>query len=140
MIVGELGVGLAAAGLVLGSAKVAVPGMLIYAAGAPAIHAIHGSESKAWGAVALHTGLPLLGAGIGALAAANLRRNPGSWAVWGLGIGVLSAPIADGLFLGWKTERGDERPHHARVAPTFALAPALDGRSGSFALGAAGTF
>lgn len=140
MLVGELGVGLTAIGFAAGSAKVAVPGLLIYAAGPPTVHALNGSNRKAWGSVLLHLGLPLLGAGVGALTAASLRRHAPGWAFFGMEIGIVSAPIADGLFLGWARAPDTTAPPKPSAAPVFAYAPAPNGGLGDVVVGAGGTF
>jgi hypothetical protein len=141
MVVGELGVGLAAAGLVIRTPKLWVPGVVIYAAGAPAIHVLHDDEPKAWGAVALHVGLPLVGAGIGALSASSLRRSRPLWAIYGVTLGAVAAPLVDGLLLGWKTKKPrDASASRARATPTFAAVPSEDGRGGGVMVGAAGVF
>jgi hypothetical protein len=140
IVVGELGVGLTALGWAAGSAKLAVPGIMTYVIGGPVVHALNGSEKKAWGSLAIETGIPLTGAGLGALIANRMHENPTYWAVVGTTIGIVSAPVIDGLCLGWARKANDSTPKRVAALPTFDIGTSPDGRATMFAVGARGTF
>lgn len=101
-------------------------GGLTYVLGGFFVQVFHDSWPKAGGSIAFTTGLPLTGALLGLAAGAAHCPDKGCRersAGWGAAIGVLSAPIIDGLALGWQKKR--DTYHGARGGIFASIAPTV---------------
>lgn len=89
-----------------------------------------------FGALALNIAVPGVGASIGALSSIGQDFEADQAAAIGALVGMVVAPLADGLILGWEKRRANENVGAATPLPTVGLTKARDGWRASVA----GTF
>ena len=126
MLVGEACFGGALAIVVAG---VKEGGLLAigYVVGPPVIHALHDEGTKAWISLGIHLGLPLVGA-LGGLAVGRaLGAETDVRAAVGAMVGLATAPILDGVALGWTREPVEE---DEQAGASWLIVPRID-RNGS---------
>lgn len=127
-----------------------VPSGVVYGAGAPAIHLAHGRLGAAVGSLALRVWVPLVGSGIG-LVAAHCSPTPGdedgngscalTGAVYGFIVGAGVAMVLDMAVLSWEPSK-PETQEAPPPPPSFAwsVAPTMDPKSGAKGVSMVGTF
>lgn len=117
-------------------------GAIAYFGGGVVVHLVHDNLEKAVGSLGFTIGLPATGALIGLAAgeAGCAPREEGcaeTPAAWGALIGVLAAPVFDGLILGWeKKHSGAPRMGSVSRGPT--MVPTMSTIPGGVMFGVAG--
>jgi len=125
-------------GLGLGLAsKGAAPLLMAFPIAAPIVHVVNGDPLGAFGSLALHIGLPLMG-GVAGIYGGQAACHRGGWdcPMTAIGVGVLAgavtATLVDSAFLA-HVERPVPRRAPGVPVPTVAMAP-----GGGVVLGVAG--
>lgn len=147
-IVSGVGASMLAGAVALGDAEGATPlyvwGGIFYTL-SPTVHLTHDKPGKAIGAAAVNVGLPITGLLVGAALGPKCEGDCIDGANMGAMIGLLAAPLIDGLAFGWSRDR-DVRwsSADARVAsraaeePTIGFSPIVS--SERVGLSVSGTF
>jgi hypothetical protein len=123
-------------------------GLITYGLGFPIVHMAHGDVGRGFGSIGMRVLLPLLGAGIGAIAAVAAEPRgdrgdaAGDGALVGAFIGGGGASLVDATALGYKSEKVEANgpPAARRDAPALSIAPLFSAYRGRASIGLAGRF
>jgi hypothetical protein len=130
-------------GLYGGASGLTTTGVLTYVFGAPIVHMAHAEIGRGFGSMGMRVLLPLLGAGIGAIAglstkAGNDGRDAGEAAGTGATIGAFigggGCALIDATAMGYKSQKIEHDITLSPRRPSFTLAPTIDVRRGSVGL------
>jgi hypothetical protein len=136
MLVGEacIGIAFAAAGAGADEGGIVAIGYVI---GGPIIHALNDDEdgAKPWISLGINLGLPLLG-GLAGAALGSSTDSIGTHAAVGVLTGLFSAPLLDGIALGWVRKPVESEPAEGKLVVT----PRLELGQGRGVAGVQGRF
>jgi hypothetical protein len=150
IVVGYAGAGSMFATIKTGS-TLPILGFGVYALGGPVVHIVHGQYTRAAGSLVINVLTPLL---LGAVAhsldkpcatSANSSENRDcnidsmSAVITGFAIGMVAAPLIDGLAMGWE-ERPRTREPEVSVQPTLSIARKEPNGASTTMFGLAGAF
>ena len=146
IVVGYAGLGMIAGGI-RGGGALPIAGLGVYALGGPIVHLAHKEYVRAAGSLLINVLTPVL---VGAVAHSLDQPCTGShedgcslndvqYAITGLIVGMLAAPIIDGVAMGWEDAPRKPAPELA-IQPTVTVARKEANGASTTMFGVAGVF